>query len=113
MHAPSALMQPTVLQLISQPTHNKIARYHLHKKLLSGSTMFCCWPRFTRIVHPHNAFATSIIPSSGHEPATKFLDGQLKLDDAGYIVTALDSTATSIEGVFAAGDVQVGGMVRL
>ncbi|KIY98533.1 thioredoxin reductase (NADPH) [Monoraphidium neglectum] len=42
----------------------------------------------------------------GHEPATKFLDGQLKLDEAGYIVTAPDSTATSIEGVFAAGDVQ-------
>ena len=47
--------------------------------------------------------------SSGHEPATRFLDGQLALDDAGYIVTAPDSTATSIEGVFACGDVQVGG----
>jgi len=42
----------------------------------------------------------------GHEPATKFLDGQLKLDSAGYIVTAPDSTATSIPGVYAAGDVQ-------
>lgn len=42
----------------------------------------------------------------GHEPATKFLGGQLKLDESGYIVTAPDSTATSIEGVFAAGDVQ-------
>ena len=46
---------------------------------------------------------------TGHEPATKFLAGQLKLDEAGYVVTAPDSTATSIEGVFAAGDVQVGG----
>ncbi len=43
----------------------------------------------------------------GHEPATRFLDGQLKLDDAGYIVTKPDSTATSVKGVFAAGDVQV------
>lgn len=42
----------------------------------------------------------------GHEPATKFLGGQLELDDAGYVVTAPDSTATSVEGVFAAGDVQ-------
>eukprot|EP00879_Flechtneria_rotunda_P004702 GHRR01004966.1.p1 GENE.GHRR01004966.1~~GHRR01004966.1.p1 ORF type:complete len:429 (+),score=112.64 GHRR01004966.1:2349-3635(+) len=42
----------------------------------------------------------------GHEPATKFLDGQLKLDDAGYIITAPDSTATSVPGVYAAGDVQ-------
>jgi thioredoxin reductase (NADPH) len=42
----------------------------------------------------------------GHEPATKFLTGQLRLDDTGYIDTAPDSTRTSVEGVFAAGDVQ-------
>jgi thioredoxin reductase (NADPH) len=42
----------------------------------------------------------------GHEPATKFLGGQLQLDEAGYIVTAPDSTATSVVGVYAAGDVQ-------
>uniref|UniRef100_A0A383WIT2 Thioredoxin reductase n=1 Tax=Tetradesmus obliquus TaxID=3088 RepID=A0A383WIT2_TETOB len=42
----------------------------------------------------------------GHAPATKFLGGQLELDEYGYIVTAPDSTATSIKGVFAAGDVQ-------
>jgi thioredoxin reductase (NADPH) len=42
----------------------------------------------------------------GHDPATKFLDGQLKLDSEGYIDTKPDSTATSVEGIFAAGDVQ-------
>jgi len=42
----------------------------------------------------------------GHEPATKFLDGQLELDEDGYIKTVPGSTATSVEGVFAAGDVQ-------
>ena len=42
----------------------------------------------------------------GHEPATKFLNGQLELDEDGYIVTAPESTSTSVEGVFAAGDVQ-------
>ncbi|MED6194045.1 nineteen complex- protein [Stylosanthes scabra] len=42
----------------------------------------------------------------GHEPATKFLDGQLKLDSDGYIVTKPGTTMTSIDGVFAAGDVQ-------
>ena len=41
----------------------------------------------------------------GHKPATDFLAGQLQLDEAGYIVTSGESTATSIEGVFAAGDV--------
>lgn len=43
----------------------------------------------------------------GHKPNTDFLWGQLELDDAGYIVTQDHmSTKTSIEGVFAAGDVQ-------
>lgn len=42
----------------------------------------------------------------GHEPATKFLDGQLDLDSDGYVVTKPGTTQTSIRGVFAAGDVQ-------
>jgi thioredoxin reductase (NADPH) len=42
----------------------------------------------------------------GHEPNTRFLGGQLALDDQGYIVTTPGTTHTSVEGVFAAGDVQ-------
>ena len=42
----------------------------------------------------------------GHQPNTSFLDGQLKLDDTGYIVTKSGTTLTSREGVFACGDVQ-------
>lgn len=42
----------------------------------------------------------------GHEPATKFLDGQLQLDDERYIATVPGTTKTSVRGVFAAGDVQ-------
>lgn len=43
----------------------------------------------------------------GHEPATKFLGGQLELDADGYIlVTKPGTTQTSVRGVFAAGDVQ-------
>ena len=41
----------------------------------------------------------------GHQPNTAFLGGQLKLDPQGYIVTSNGTTATSVEGVFAAGDV--------
>ena len=40
----------------------------------------------------------------GHQPTTGFLDGQLKTDENGYLVTD-DRTRTSVEGVFAAGDV--------
>ncbi|KAF3437464.1 hypothetical protein FNV43_RR20217 [Rhamnella rubrinervis] len=42
----------------------------------------------------------------GHEPATKFLGGQLELDSDGYVVTKSGTTQTSVPGVFAAGDVQ-------
>lgn len=41
-----------------------------------------------------------------HTPNTRFLEGQLDLDDAGYIITKAWSTQTSIPWVFAAGDVQ-------
>ncbi len=41
----------------------------------------------------------------GHAPATELFEGQLETKGSGYLVTAPDSTATSIPGVFAAGDV--------
>ncbi len=41
----------------------------------------------------------------GHKPNTDFLAGQLELDAAGYIVTREGRPLTSVEGVFAAGDV--------
>jgi thioredoxin reductase (NADPH) len=42
----------------------------------------------------------------GHAPATELFKGQLEMKPSGYLVTAPDSTATSIPGVFAAGDVK-------
>ena len=41
----------------------------------------------------------------GHTPNTGFLNGQIELDENGYIVTEGASTKTNIPGVFAAGDV--------
>ena len=42
----------------------------------------------------------------GHVPNTQLFNGSLNLDDQGYIITQSDSTHTSLEGVFACGDVQ-------
>ncbi len=44
----------------------------------------------------------------GNHPNTELFKGQLDLSDEGYIITAPDSTQTSIEGIFAAGDVRFG-----
>ena len=42
----------------------------------------------------------------GHIPATNIFKDQIHMDDEGYVITNSDSTATNIEGVFAAGDVK-------
>jgi thioredoxin reductase (NADPH) len=50
--------------------------------------------------------ASGVFFAIGHTPNTAFLDGQVQLDDKGYIIwTTKARTYTSVEGVFAAGDV--------
>jgi thioredoxin reductase (NADPH) len=46
-----------------------------------------------------------IFVAIGHSPATELVAGQVEMKPSGYIKTAAHSTATSVTGLFAAGDV--------
>ena len=71
--------------------------------VLSGS---CALPGFSSTDPCSVPQVSGLFFAIGHEPATKFLADQVALDAEGYVDTAPGSTRTSIEGVFAAGDVQ-------
>ena len=49
--------------------------------------------------------ATGLFIAIGHDPTTELFNEVLDLDGDGYIITAPSSTKTSIDGVFASGDV--------
>ncbi len=49
--------------------------------------------------------ADGVFIAIGHAPATELVKGQLTLKPNGYVLTTPGSTTTSVEGVFAAGDV--------
>lgn len=50
--------------------------------------------------------ANGLFYAIGHDPATSLVKGQLDMHDDGYIKTKPGTPLTSVEGVFAAGDVQ-------
>jgi thioredoxin reductase (NADPH) len=47
---------------------------------------------------------TGVFVAIGHDPRSELVRGQVELDDAGYVVVQAPTTSTSIDGVFAAGD---------
>lgn len=49
---------------------------------------------------------TGLFVAIGHRPNTDLFEGQLELKDNSYLVTKAPGTRTSVEGVFACGDVQ-------
>ncbi len=61
--------------------------------------------RSTKTGDTHEVRGDGIFIAIGHTPATELFTAQLKTRAGGYLVTDANSTATSIPGVYAAGDV--------
>ena len=62
--------------------------------------------RDTQTGEERNLHVKGLFYAIGHTPNTSLFKGQLELDEVGYLVTKPGSVETSVEGVYAAGDVQ-------
>ncbi len=86
----SVIWDSEVAEITGAENPSKVTHVRL-KNLKSG----------TETTHP----ADGVFIAIGHAPATELVTGQLKLKSSGYVEIAPYSTATSVPGVFAAGDV--------
>ncbi|GAA1358757.1 thioredoxin-disulfide reductase [Streptomyces beijiangensis] len=78
---------------------SEVAEIHGEQKL-SGLTL-----RNTKTGETSELPVTGLFIAVGHDPRTELFNGQLDLDDEGYLKVAAPSTRTNLAGVFGAGDV--------
>lgn len=76
------------------------------KEVLGDGTKMTTLKLFNNKTNQESEFAVDgLFVAIGHTPNTSIFKGQLDLDEKGFINTKPDSTHTSVEGVFAGGDV--------
>ena len=85
------LWNHTVIDMLGEPSKGGLTSATLKNTTNGDESDFKCDGLFLAI---------------GHKPNSDFLNNQLETDDKGYIITKSDSTETSVEGVFACGDIQ-------
>ena len=87
----NVMWNSSIVDMIGDPNKNGLESV-LIKDTISGEQ------------HEHKC--DGVFLGIGHKPNSDLFKDSLELDESGYICTAPDSTKTSIEGVFAAGDIQ-------
>jgi thioredoxin reductase (NADPH) len=98
----SSIMQQRLLNNGKiQPLWNKIVVEFVGDSLLKAIRL-----KDTKTGEESKIEVAGAFEAIGHQPNTGFLGGQLTLNEAGYIFTHPGTAMTSLDGVFAAGDVQ-------
>jgi thioredoxin reductase (NADPH) len=89
-------------------SNSKIELLYSHKvtKVEGGNSVELVHVQDLKTKAERSIPAAGLFFAIGHVPNTAFLNGQVKCDDQGYVLTTPGTTQTSVPGVFAAGDVQ-------
>jgi thioredoxin reductase (NADPH) len=78
--------------------NSEVAEIHGDEQL-TGLTL-----RDTRTGETRHLEATGLFIAIGHDPRSELVRDQLEVDEGGYVVVAAPTTHTSLDGVFASGD---------
>jgi thioredoxin reductase (NADPH) len=110
IHRRDSLRAEKILQdrLFGNPKVSVIWNHTVEDILSSGTppTVSAVRLKSTRDALVQDIAVDGVFVAIGHVPQTELFKGKLALDSDGYLITAPDSTATNIPGVYAAGDVK-------
>jgi thioredoxin reductase (NADPH) len=101
LRASSIMQQRLLSNKKIQPLWNKIVEEFVGDSLLRSIRL-----KDTKTNEESTIEVAGAFEAIGHQPNTGFLAGQLTLNESGYIYTHPGTATTSLDGVFAAGDVQ-------